>query len=265
MPAGWRDLEEIEAIRRELVSFLEDEFGRKPLWGVKDPRLCRLLPLWLDVLEELGAEPLFVVVVRNPLEVARSLEERDRFSASKCLLLYMAEMLAAIPPYSREAPGVRVVRAAARGLALSRGRARQAVGGRVAPCPREPAHEIDAFLRPSERHHRHDVADLRDEVRLPDWCVALHEALEQASRGHDQGLDAAVRRAHESFASVTALFMPELEALEKEKARVEQRAARAESELFKVQRQLTSILSSRLYRFTRPFRHTWHGLARFRK
>jgi hypothetical protein len=132
-------------------------------------------------------------------------------------------------------------------------------------APESRAHEIDAFLRPSERHHRHDVADLRDEVRLPDWCVALHEALEQASRGHDQGLDAAVRRAHESFASVTALFMPELEALEKEKARVEQRAARAESELFKVQRQLTSILSSRLYRFTRPFRHTWHGLARFRK
>lgn len=30
------------------------EFGEKPLWCAQDPRLCRLLPLWLPVLERAG-------------------------------------------------------------------------------------------------------------------------------------------------------------------------------------------------------------------
>lgn len=262
MPPGWRDRPEVEAIRGELAAFVEDEFRDEPLWGVKDPRLCSLLPLWLEVIEELGAEPHFVILVRNPLEVARSLDRRDRFSPSKCMLLYMAHMLAALDhtrgmrrsfvSYDRLLEDWRAVVA----------EIESALGVDWPHAPERRADEIDAFLRPSERHHWHNAADLREEARLAGWCVALHEALEAASGGHVADLDAAFQRAHESFSSATALFVPELEALERESVRLEQRAARAESELVKVQRQLTTILSSRLYRSTRPLRHAWYFLAR---
>ena len=45
--------------------------------------MCRLLPLWRDVLAEMDVAPRFVIVVRNPLEVAGSLERRNGFSFPK--------------------------------------------------------------------------------------------------------------------------------------------------------------------------------------
>lgn len=264
MPDGWCDLDEVQEIRRELVGFLREELGDAPLWGVKDPRLSALLPLWTEVLEELGAEPSYVLVVRNPLEVVRSLERRDRFRPSKCVLLYMAETLGAL----HHTRGGRRAFVSYAGLLEDWRSVVSEVGDRLEiewPHPPEArADEIDAFLRPSERHHRHDLADLRNEALLPDWAVTLHDALERASRRHDEDLEPALRRADTAFSAQTALFFPELEARETERERQELRAARAESELFKVQRQLTSILSSPLYRYTRPLRRAWSGLAKLR-
>jgi hypothetical protein len=265
MPAGWRELEEVEEIRRELVAFLRMEFGESPLWGVKDPRLCRLVPFWLGALEELGATPLFVVVVRNPLEVARSLERRDRFSPEKCILLYAAEMLAAVEHTQGRRRGFVSF---ARLLDDWRGAVADLARQLRIEWPREPAaagDEIDAFLQPGERHHRHDLDELRADPLLPGWCVELYEAFEGASSGCDADLDGAFARARDSFRSAMALFVPELEDLEKERTRQERRADRAESELALVQRQLTSILSTRFYRSTRGIRHAWHRLARFRR
>ncbi len=71
-----------EEIRREL----ERDFGAARLFVVKDPRLTRLLPLWLSVLDGLRTEPVVVIPFRNPLEVARSLARREGFSLSKALL-----------------------------------------------------------------------------------------------------------------------------------------------------------------------------------
>ncbi|MFW6012121.1 MAG: sulfotransferase family protein [bacterium] len=265
MPAGWQELDEVKGIRGELLAFLREEFRGASLWGVKDPRLTALLPLWLDVLEELEAEPLFVVVVRNPLEVADSLERRDGFSPSKCLLLYMAEMLAAL---RHTRGGRRAFVSYVRLLEDWRSVVAE-IGRRLEIDWPEPpsrcAPEIEKFLSPSERHHRRDAADLRDHPGLPDWCADLHEALEEASRGRDDGLEAAFHRAEVAFESHAALFFPELDVLERERALWELRAVRAEGELTKVQRQLTSILSSPLYRNTRSLRHTWRRLARFRE
>lgn len=277
MPSGWQDRPEVEEIRRELVALLEREFGSSPLWGVKDPRLGRLLPLWLEVLDELGVEVRFVIVVRNPLEVVESIERRDHFSRSKSTLLCLAETLAAI----RHTEGHRrafvsyaglledwrsVVADLARDLQLEWPRA-----------PAEAADEIEAHLRPGERHHHRTVDDLCREAGIPEWGVALHQALEDATRGRSDGLAPVVERASACLDSAMDLFVPELEELQAreasllariealtDRAALERRAERAEAELMQVQRHLTSILSSRLYRTTRPLRHAWIGLTRSR-
>src|SRR5579863_3593312 len=57
--SDWRDIEPLGAghfegraarrFRKELLQLLMEEFGReRPL--IKDPRLCRLLPLWLPLI-----------------------------------------------------------------------------------------------------------------------------------------------------------------------------------------------------------------------
>jgi hypothetical protein len=53
-------------------------------WFLKEPRLCVLAPLWLELLEF----PVCVLVNRSPLEVTKSLETRNGFSLSFGLALW---------------------------------------------------------------------------------------------------------------------------------------------------------------------------------
>ena len=77
----------------ELKAILLSEFGTDGSILVKDPRICRLLPLWLDVLSQLEIKLAAVIPVRNPLEVARSLRQRDGFTDGKSLLLWLRHVL----------------------------------------------------------------------------------------------------------------------------------------------------------------------------
>mgnify|MGYP006273492641 FL=1 len=65
-------------------------------FGAKDPRFCRLLPFWLDVLSALGAEVRVVHGVRNPLSVARSLAARDGFEQTKSSFLWLNHVIASL-------------------------------------------------------------------------------------------------------------------------------------------------------------------------
>ena len=64
----------------KIVSDL-DEHGT---WVIKEPRLCLLLPLLRDSI----ANPICIHIVRNPLEVARSLKARDGFGTSAGIALW---------------------------------------------------------------------------------------------------------------------------------------------------------------------------------
>ena len=60
---------------------------------LKDPRLCRLLPVWLPALKAHGATPRIVLAVRNPLEVAASLATRDAIAFPVAMALWLAHVL----------------------------------------------------------------------------------------------------------------------------------------------------------------------------
>jgi len=64
--------------KERLKAVVADEVARVPgLWGFKDPRTSRLLPMWNDIFAELQLEPRYVLVGRHPLDVAKSLQARD--------------------------------------------------------------------------------------------------------------------------------------------------------------------------------------------
>ena len=70
MPSSGPLLEEFLLNARDV---LESEYADAPLILIKDPRICVFAPLWHRVLKENGYRPAYVVCVRNPLEVSRSL------------------------------------------------------------------------------------------------------------------------------------------------------------------------------------------------
>ena len=75
LPPGWQNSALLTDLRSQAATALADlERGADgPLVGFKDPRACLTLDLWTP----LACEPRVVVVVRDPSEVAASLDTRD--------------------------------------------------------------------------------------------------------------------------------------------------------------------------------------------
>lgn len=76
-PGWWRSVE-IRPLKDRLRELLASQLRatRRP-WGFKDPRTCRLLPLWGEILEELEVSPRFVWAVRHPAESSRSMTAKN--------------------------------------------------------------------------------------------------------------------------------------------------------------------------------------------
>ena len=93
--AGWNEGPGAVWFRSELKDLLQRHCAAPSLYTFADPRLCKLLPLWLPVMEGLGLQPAYAIISRNPLEVAASLRTQDRVDESTAHLLWLQHMLAA--------------------------------------------------------------------------------------------------------------------------------------------------------------------------
>jgi hypothetical protein len=158
LPAGWWEKEDIRPFRDEIRNVLQRDLTGAVIWGLKDPRMCRLLPLWMALFQELACQPLFILALRDPAEVARSLNKRDGFTEPQSCLLWLAHMLEA-EFLTRGRP--RVVVPYEGLLADWRGttdRISQALNLRW-PLASEPtALRVDSFLDPTLRHHTGNIA-----------------------------------------------------------------------------------------------------------
>jgi hypothetical protein len=68
----------------EDAQFLLGPFKGKPVWGWKEPRTTLVIPFWKRLLDNTR----FIVCIRNPLEVARSIAARDGMPVEKGLYLW---------------------------------------------------------------------------------------------------------------------------------------------------------------------------------
>ncbi len=164
--------------RGELARILAEQFEPGSACVVKDPRLCRLLPLWEPIIAASGA-PL-VVVVRHPAAVAASLQARDGFSMEKGLMLWLVHNLEM----------ERGSRAFAREFVCYDDLLRDpiatcsAMRERLKLPERDLAKLTAGRLRGSLRHH----GDAWPEVapRLRGWCERAFEILWRGAAEHDE-------------------------------------------------------------------------------
>jgi hypothetical protein len=97
MPDHWLGDPRVQAVKRALVSVLSLGMTGGGLYGFKDPRTARLLPLWREVFADAGAAPRFVFCIRDPAQVSRSVSARDKMAREQAeyrWLLYNAEAIA---------------------------------------------------------------------------------------------------------------------------------------------------------------------------
>lgn len=158
LPDEWLTSEAADAARAKIRMIVKRDFDGVPLWGLKDPRMCRLAPLWIEVLQEMGIEVVSVFMVRSPLEVAESLHRSHRLSVPHGVMLWaqhLAESVFAAHSISRVmvdyeqllSEPIEVVSKIGRELGLA---------WPILPAERREA--IHAFLDVGLRTHRIDVS-----------------------------------------------------------------------------------------------------------
>ena len=80
----------LRALQRTAARYVRRTFGGRPLWGFKDPRTLRVLPLWLGVFEAAGLDDAYLLVIRNPMSIAKSLFARRQMPLEDALRLWLA-------------------------------------------------------------------------------------------------------------------------------------------------------------------------------
>lgn len=166
-----------------IADIVARDFAEKPLWAVKDPRLCRFLPLWFEVLEKLNIRPVVVFVAREPGEVSASIEFRNHWRAPIGEMLWLRYMTEA-EFASRGLPVTVVVfdDLLADPLATVN-RALAAAGVAVGAQPSAQERDVVAgFIDTADRHHTHAAMPA---ARSPFALIAdrAYDALASVARG----------------------------------------------------------------------------------
>jgi hypothetical protein len=175
-----------EGVKRRIAEILDDEYGHASLMVVKDPRICRFVPLFVEALRDASITPEYVLVFRNPLEVAYSLERRDGVPRGEAGLLWLRHVL----DVEAATRGNRRAILSYNDLLMDwRGEIRRITLGTeprfrwLWPNSTERvAEEIDGFLTPAQRHHTFSNADLARDSVMSGWIADIHNALYQLRR-----------------------------------------------------------------------------------
>lgn len=195
---GWFGSPFARQARERLTDLIRPEFERTDLFVVKDPRISKLLPLWVTLLADLDVEVAVVMTFRNPLEVAASLEKRDRMQLNLALLLYLSSYLKA----ERASRGVsRCFVNYAHTIGDWRvldSKLRSMLGARLPVLDDKRALAISQYLAPELRHHHHDRVELSHRDDVPRIVTDLYDLMSEAEAGDD---DASLWRAFDRLSS----------------------------------------------------------------
>ncbi|HEY4559256.1 MAG TPA: hypothetical protein VIG54_00785 [Lysobacter sp.] len=173
MPDDWLASSAAARARDAIESGVVAELRGTALWGLKDPRMCRLLPLWLLVIESVDVEPSGLLVLRHPDEVAASLARRDSMHPRAANLLWLRHVLEAAqyaPARSTAITYDDFLADAAGTLA----RSADALGVSLAIEP----HALAAFVDHGARHHRAMRVERQDDVHA--LALDAYDALSSA-------------------------------------------------------------------------------------
>jgi hypothetical protein len=145
---------ELEDRARSIVRALDDH---RP-WVIKDPRLCVLFPFWRKLLDR----PVCVLIDRDPLAVARSLQARDGFPRLFGIALweyYTLQALLSTRHLARIAVSYHDLLAKPAATAHFLREALSSLG--VMGLHDHAEGEIAAFVEPALQHHDQDETGLR--------------------------------------------------------------------------------------------------------
>ncbi len=176
-PARWKESETATRFANKIRMAVDEEFGNAQLFVLKDPRMCRTLPYWMSILEKSGIRSAPLLVVRNPLEVAESLRERDGIPFEKAMLLWLRHYLD-VEYETRHLPrNIVTLDALLEDWKLLAVQSGARMGVQWPRQPNDAASDVREFLDIELHNHRATLAELDAHTEVPHWVKTAYRAL----------------------------------------------------------------------------------------
>lgn len=178
VPADWFATPDALALQSRLAELIDEKYPQGRLLIAKDPRMCRLVPLWRGALEQLSLKGKAVVVLRNPVEVAASLEARNGMDAGKAYLLWLRYTLDSVQK-STDFPRCFVnYHTLMSDWRPAVDRIAEALGITWPVSKIEAGPSLDDHFNQSFRHH-HFEGVIADQPQVTNWVIDAYEAVRQ--------------------------------------------------------------------------------------
>src|SRR5262245_28942422 len=174
-PEGWPTSPQVQDFRQRAQEIIKGDFSDAPLWSWKDPRCSVTLPFWQHVMPSMS----YIVCVRNPVSVSRSLERRDGFSMHKSAALWLKYTASAVRYTSGRRRLLVFYEDVMQNWEVELDRLATFVGTR-ASINEASVREIRQFLEPELYHHRNKVLTAVNEPQLSLPVKSLYLVLLQA-------------------------------------------------------------------------------------
>jgi hypothetical protein len=200
LPRGWETDGAIDDLRDRAEQLIRDQFAEVPLWGWKDPRTCLTLPFWQRLLPNLR----YIICLRNPVDVARSLEQRDRLSAEMSSNLWITYVSFALR-YSDGKPRLMIFYEDIMNDGLRELQRLAEFLGRPERAEQADVKEaVQEFIDPGLQHQRASISDVAAGSRSELCARALyisHRISASFSRNENsrEGLDSSINDALEAL------------------------------------------------------------------
>lgn len=260
LPEGWHRSEKARPFLQEAKAILNEKFRGCPFWAWKDPRTTLLVDLWQDALAGLPVNVKYVFVIRNPLDVARSLEKRNGLDTDKGMGVWFNYNITALKSViDKDCAFIlydRIVEDWEGELKRC-----ASIFGLPWPADKKGLEHLRAkmaeFVRPDLRHSRTSAASLKD-LGLPAPVIELYETLLRLADGESRkALAEKTDRLWKDFSSCSAFFrydavssikLRKLEILAKENE------VRYENLVRSLEQEIEAIMKSKSWRLTAPLR-----------
>ena len=163
-----------EEFQEKAVRIFADEYGTQRLTVMKDPRLARLLPFWLSSLQASGVDPVVMVPIRNPMEVAQSLNVRngmDNFYNQLLWLRHVLDAEAGSRGVTRHFSTYDQLLDSWTSLISS---AESKLGFKFPRRSARTSEEVDAYLADRHRHQRFNPKTVLGDAAASDWLKTTY-------------------------------------------------------------------------------------------
>ena len=243
-PSSWYEAPSADLFRKRALSLIETEYGDSSLFVLKDPRISMTVPFWLSVFDDLEVEPLFVISVRNPIEVAASLEKRDGFATGRGTLLWLRHMLEA-ERQTRGRPRVLVsydsVMRSWESVAMDVSRRLGVHWPRLTHRTRA---EIGSFVSDQLRHHEFTSKDLDRRPEISNWVKSAYLLFDAASATQSEPDPRALNKIGRQLNDADLAYGPMLAAAELEAEESQDEFERVSAELVERKRELEAATAA---------------------